>query len=467
MREFRAAGWASPALVRLVLAAVCLVVFPLTGCGPRGAAADCGASELLSVWLQLDLPIGYDEKTVTLVVTHDPGTEQERKEWMHIPARAAGRLELRDSATLRLQLSAPGHASTPVLVDRCTESVTLRLRSTTGGGDVVGFRSYALPPEARGFRSLAEDRERGQVLLVDPLKGTAQAFDIASERWAGKWEPGASLPALRAIEAYPEGFLVRTGLCEAVLLRSGRLTPLTLCTERWRLPGAPLGPPLGEERAPHLTALFGHTSWLPDGTGIGHGVLRHPGGESGWGGVVRVRHDPARSTLVQPELIISASSAYYRLGYPYFTAIGEEVYFVHMLQDRPPELYRISKTGGPELLPLPLPHPYVCMVQDLESATPAGASLLPRLPGLTGVAGLYSDEDSLYVLTREPWDGATRWLVHPLRPGAAEAGEAVKLPTRAPHLNLLVTPGAWWIAERGERSGDARSGDRLVRLMPG
>lgn len=357
------------------------------------------------------------------------------------------------------------HTSEPVSVDACTESSGhLRLRPVAADGERAGCTAYPIPPDARGFRNIALELEsgqgeRGQVLLTDPSHGEVHTFDIEPGRWAGEWAPAAGYSP-RAVDAVPGGHLLLVAPCSAFLLGEQGSLPFELCTDRWRLPD----PSNAAEPALYLTSLYGYSSWTPDGTVIGYGTIRRQDDSTAGAGVVRMRHKTDRRALVQPELLRSAPSGFYRIGYPYFAAIGEDHYFLAMQPGQSPHLFRVSGTGAPEELPLPLQNPYRRSLPDLEEGLPSALSLLPRFYELTVIAGLYSDEKLLYVLTREPGPGGTRWLLHPLRPGEAIAEPAVELPTRAPHLNLLVTSQSWWVAERGLIAGDSREGDRLLKL---
>ncbi|MCY3969647.1 MAG: hypothetical protein OXG74_06925 [Acidobacteria bacterium] len=61
-------------------------------------------------------------------------------------------------------------------------------------------------------------------------------------------------------------------------------------------------------------------------------------------------------------------------------------------------------------------------------------------------AGLYADEDSLYVLMRNATSGEPVWDLHRIDPRRDEVVDKVRLPTNAAHVSLLPG-GRYWVLE--------------------
>ena len=61
-------------------------------------------------------------------------------------------------------------------------------------------------------------------------------------------------------------------------------------------------------------------------------------------------------------------------------------------------------------------------------------------------AGLFADEDSLYVLMRDAMGGEPVWDLHRIDPKRDAVVDKIRLPTNAPHVSLL--PGRrYWVLE--------------------
>lgn len=90
----------------------------------------------------------------------------------------------------------------------------------------------------------------------------------------------------------------------------------------------------------------------------------------------------------------------------------------------------------------PLPGP--------TSRTDEAVAVYSALEEWTGPAGLYSDGDLLYLLTRRPdTPSGVRWELHPIDPDSGKLFAARALPTEAPHLLVVPGPQVWLVVEKG------------------
>ncbi|MXX74978.1 MAG: hypothetical protein F4210_14380 [Holophagales bacterium] len=114
-----------------------------------------------------------------------------------------------------------------------------------------------------------------------------------------------------------------------------------------------------------------------------------------------------------------------------------------------------SLNAFPEL-PTPLPTlPQASQDRMAEFYAALEASSYP--------AGLYGDEDSLYVLMRDATGGEPGWDLHRIDPQRDEVIGRVRLPTKAAHVSLL--PGRrYWVLEESS-SGLDRSFRPPIRFL--
>ncbi|HEX2253972.1 MAG TPA: hypothetical protein VHQ65_11950 [Thermoanaerobaculia bacterium] len=154
---------------------------------------------------------------------------------------------------------------------------------------------------------------------------------------------------------------------------------------------------------------------------------------------------------------------FYRLGGRHLAVAGGEVYFLR--QSEPPAIVRLAE-GAPQAL----------------EAFPAGFERLPRLPpargreavvplfgalaAAPGAVALAGHGDHLFLLTRRPVEGGTRWTLHRIDPAADRLTASWDLPVRSSHLTMV--PGAeWWaFLERGPVTAAAAQELAGVLLVP-
>lgn len=79
---------------------------------------------------------------------------------------------------------------------------------------------------------------------------------------------------------------------------------------------------------------------------------------------------------------------------------------------------------------------------------------------------LYGRGDDLFLLAREPADGATRWLLHQIDPVGDRLVRTLTLSTRAPHLFLIPGAEQWAVIEKGPVTGIGIQEIRSALLLP-
>jgi hypothetical protein len=125
-------------------------------------------------------------------------------------------------------------------------------------------------------------------------------------------------------------------------------------------------------------------------------------------------------------------------GRAYFLAVGEESVIYEA--SKPPRRLRSFPDGFRRSGPPPI-----------KSSGPGDTvNVYSALENWMGPAGLYSDGELLYLLTRAPSAaGASDWTLHAIDPVADKLIGVVRLPTAARHL--LIVPGRqnWLLFEKG------------------
>src|SRR5664280_1149815 len=87
-----------------------------------------------------------------------------------------------------------------------------------------------------------------------------------------------------------------------------------------------------------------------------------------------------------------------------------------------------------------------------------------RFEAASMAAGLYGQDDRLYLLTRRPAGGATAWSLHRIDPGRDTLEATIPLPTTAPHLTVVPGPREWAFVEQ-EVNTVTNRGKRTRRIL--
>lgn len=155
---------------------------------------------------------------------------------------------------------------------------------------------------------------------------------------------------------------------------------------------------------------------------------------------------------------------YYLIGHHYLAAIGEEMFFIAMGDTA--TLYEYSKGPAPRKLNA-IPQKFT-KVPELPIAT-GKSSLKPKFDKLeisTVVTGLYAQGRFLYLLTREPNNGATQWHLHQIDPALDRLIGSTLLPTHASHLTVVPSPNTWYFFEKSSLDNRGRQSIKSLLEIP-
>jgi hypothetical protein len=141
-------------------------------------------------------------------------------------------------------------------------------------------------------------------------------------------------------------------------------------------------------------------------------------------------------------------TGFYRLGYPYITALGSTAYFL-IVGKESIELMRTTGAGVAQRLPLPglrlgvRPRlPRFLVREDI-------APLMKAVEASSMPAGIYGWEGFIYLLSREPSNDGTRWSLTKIDPIRGTFLGSAVLPTDANHLAVAPGPRYWAFLEKG------------------
>lgn len=160
------------------------------------------------------------------------------------------------------------------------------------------------------------------------------------------------------------------------------------------------------------------------------------------------KQDPSAFELVYEVPLGSKARQYHLLLEPLIAIVGETFYFL-VYQDEP-ELYRFHPSEGVERLGV-VPEQYRYLPELPSTLGPTTAAACYRaLEQARMPAGLLSQGDALYLLTREPAQppGKTLWKIHRLDENGKSTAYR-KLSTDALHLTVVAGPAIWVAIERG------------------
>lgn len=132
------------------------------------------------------------------------------------------------------------------------------------------------------------------------------------------------------------------------------------------------------------------------------------------------------------------------MAFSHLAAVGASDHSVFALRYSPAVFIQELVGEGRNLKAFPeLPAPLPTLPQASQDRM---AGFYAALEASSYPAGLYGDEDSLYVLMRDATGGEPIWDLHRIDPQRDEVIGKVRLPTRAAHVSLL--PGRrYWVLE--------------------
>jgi hypothetical protein len=158
---------------------------------------------------------------------------------------------------------------------------------------------------------------------------------------------------------------------------------------------------------------------------------------------------------------------FYVIGYPYFTAIDDDAYFVKM--SKKPGIYNVSRTGH-EISRLTA-FPQECRVRPDFKTRMTGpktaAAHFAELETFTVPAGLYSQGGMLYLLVRTPDPRrGTAWWLYEIEPRGDRIVGRVRLPTSASHVTLVPSESSWYLFERSSVGENQRQEIATMVVLP-
>ncbi len=197
------------------------------------------------------------------------------------------------------------------------------------------------------------------------------------------------------------------------------------------------------------------SSWTPVGNGkeiVAFADIQELTGRKGWSNAfVRFPLDnPAHFRPIQ-DPHRDPSPIFYRLGYPYLTAVGDTAYI--LLLDSGVGLYRNRKRS--DLLEPVHSLERLALASQLTPMLPSFgqkqdfAAVMRAVERSSMPAGLYAWEGDLYVLWRARKGGATEWTLHRVDAESEQLVSSVTLPTLANHLTVVPGSSQWAFIEKG------------------
>lgn len=287
----------------------------------------------------------------------------------------------------------------------------------------------------------------GGLFFVDPVKRELLAFSMGDQALrqvslAG-WPSSFTRPSPLSITAMGAQFLLKSGGPDGVLLSNDLLPQQSF--KLWSEPGASLYPGW----IAHRDLVLGYGSVVDGGTDLSSRLEVGRGFQLGF---ILANVDRKAGKLVKQTLLSkSEENDYYRIGYQYFAANIQGLYFLD-LSSGSVVLKRVDEASRRAV-----------SLKIQEGALPAKFLRPPSLstPGretlvdvyraferATAVAGLYGSGDRLYILTREQQGGRVEWRVFVLD-GQHKLVGSVQLPSSAEHLTVVASDKKWYLIERG------------------
>jgi hypothetical protein len=163
---------------------------------------------------------------------------------------------------------------------------------------------------------------------------------------------------------------------------------------------------------------------------------------------------PLGGTQHVPQMLTPlADSDFYVVGNKYIAVVGTTAYYIAM--DKTPVIYKVSAEGGaPEkLAAFPEKFPEEFRERPDFKTRLTGPKNAPahfaELETFTVVAGLYSQDNMLYVLTRQPVSGQTEWYLYQIDLATGGVISHHRLPTSANHLTIAASKTKWFLIQRG------------------
>jgi len=154
---------------------------------------------------------------------------------------------------------------------------------------------------------------------------------------------------------------------------------------------------------------------------------------------------------------------FYLLGFPYFAATDDGLFYVRMTGapgTRSAAIMRVEKTPSGKsvaknLAAFPDDFRTIPNLASNKPGPPKAQDRFKRVQESRMPVGLFGLGKMLYLLVRQPASNGegTEWFVYKINPAEDVVLDWVRLPTRAPHLSVAAGPAFWYLIERGEVRG--------------
>ena len=213
-----------------------------------------------------------------------------------------------------------------------------------------------------------------------------------------------------------------------------------------------------------------YTNWVTRGSRfIGYGSVTGFGNAD----VTRLKGNPARgfqlgfvtgrittnSELPRDIKLLEAAedASLYSLGFPYFAATDQDLFYVRIVKGEPVAIKRVHESPDgaitlSQLLGSVIPRDFLVVppLTAVHDETAPASVRFREIEKSKMVAGIFGQGKYLYLLTRQPFGSETQWLLHQIDPDAQRILGTVRLPTTAAFLSIAVAPDNWYLFERQE-----------------
>jgi hypothetical protein len=323
--------------------------------------------------------------------------------------------------------------------------------------------TFDLDPKPKWISTVERNPASGELLIADPKNRSLLAYDTKVNKMSEVRLSGEIPPA--SVTKVQGGFLIKYRDDASIIGLDKK--PIMTVNLRNTKAGGPTG----------LGSLY--SNWITRGSTF-----------VGYGSVVRAdlttqEYNPARGfQLGFVRGTVTASSGqfrnielleptednnFYSLGFPYFAANDDGIFYVRMAGDQS-SIVRVNENAVGDAAREPIrafPEGFRTIHKlKTENVGPSStAARYAEIEKSTMVVGLFGQGKFIYALTRRPDGEKTEWSLFQIDPKNPKTTGEVRLPTTAHHLSVVPGPDYWYLFERGEVKGwgDQRI-DTLVRI---
>lgn len=163
-------------------------------------------------------------------------------------------------------------------------------------------------------------------------------------------------------------------------------------------------------------------------------------------------------------------SDYYLVGHKYLAGTEAGLGYAVLMGGKAPVIAEFSQNGRERLLDLiPAAYKRVPKLKSGSASPNTDQAVFREIESLSIPVGLYSQDNLLYLLTREPKrgvSGRTQWHLTQVDPETARVLGSMELPTSAHHLTVVNTPENWYFFEKGEVQPNGAQAIPSILVIP-